>query len=268
MKLSALPYTTVNYEEESSFLAWFDYAAEIGLDGVEVMYYWPMNWHVLYRTRKRIGERKLAVSMVTTHCNPALYTDDLRKAEVKKLEGYVDLAADCGCRHVRVIGGRHDPTWCEVSTAKALDAVVKTFEMALPHAEKSGVIFALENHPGFGVTLDVVRAILQRLPSRNFGWNFDMENAYRVAGQTAFDFLNDPAVLSRLTHVHAKNFLEAPDGWNTDVALDEGMNDVRAMVAAIKAHGYDDWISIEFGGKTRDKVRRSAEFLRQTWREV
>jgi sugar phosphate isomerase/epimerase len=65
--------------------------------------------------------------------------------------------------------------------------------------------------------------------------------------------------------VHAKNFGESPDGWISDVALDEGVNDVRAMLGIIKSSGYDDWISIEFGGTTREKIRRSAEFLRGTW---
>jgi sugar phosphate isomerase/epimerase len=64
---------------------------------------------------------------------------------------------------------------------------------------------------------------------------------------------------------HAKNFKESPDGWISDVALDEGVNDVRAMLAKVKASGYDDWISLEFGGPTREKVRRSAKFVRTAW---
>jgi hypothetical protein len=92
-------------------------------------------------------------------------------------------------------------------------------------------LFVLENHPGFGVSHEVVAAIFRRISSSHFGWNFDMENAYRIPGQTAFDFLNDEALLRRLMYVHAKNFAESADGWICDVALDEGVNDVRKMLA-------------------------------------
>ena len=50
MKLSSLPFNIVNYEEEGSFSAWFDYAEQIGLNGVELMYSWPVNWYVVHRT--------------------------------------------------------------------------------------------------------------------------------------------------------------------------------------------------------------------------
>jgi sugar phosphate isomerase/epimerase len=203
--------------------------------------------------------------MIVTHCDPARFSDDLRKAEARELVSYVDLAADFGCRFVRVIAGQFDPTWREISVAKAVDAVAQTFELVLPHAEKAGIVLALENHPGFGVSRDVVGRIFQKIPSTVLGWNFDMENAYRVGGQTAFDFLKDETILRRLAYVHAKNFGETPEGWNSDVALDEGVNDIHLMLAVIKAHGYDGWISIEFSGTTRDKLKRSVKFLRESW---
>ena len=265
MKLSSLPFGVVQFEDEASFSMWFDYAQEIGLDGVELMYPWPVSWHVIHRTHERLAGRGLEVSMVTSHCDPSRLTDGLRKAEAQKLIGYVDLATDFGSRFVRVVAGSFNPTSREISVPRAIDAVVATFELVLPYAEEAGVVLALENHPGFGVSREIVAAILQGLPSPSFGWNFDMENAYRIAGQAAFDFLDDEAIMSRLVHVHAKNFGESPDGWISDVALDEGVNDVRAMLAKVKASGYDDWVSIEFAGKTREKLRRSASFLRDTW---
>jgi len=268
MKLSSLPFAIVDFQDENSFSVWFDYAEDIGLDGVELMYPWPVSWHAIHRTHKRMAGRNLEVSMITTHCDPAQFSDNLRRAEAEKLTGYIDLATDFRCRFLRVVAGRFDPTQREISVAKAIDAVVRTFELVLPYAEKAGVVLALENHPGFGVSCEVVAMILERIQSANFGWNFDMENAYRVPGQTAFDFLNDETMLRRLVHVHAKNFGESPDGWISDVALDEGVNDVRAMLAKVKASGYDDWISIEFGGKTREKLRRSAGFLRETWESL
>ena len=93
-----------------------------------------------------------------------------------------------------------------------------------------------------------------------------MENAYRVGGQTAFDFLKDETILRRLAYVHAKNFGETPEGWNSTIALDEGVNDIHLMLAVIKAHGYDGWISIEFSGTTRDKLKRSVKFYARAGR--
>lgn len=268
MKVSSLPFAMVNFEQEDSFAAWFDYAKEIGLDGVELMYQWPINRHVIDRTRKRLAGRGLEISMIVTHCDPSKFSDESRRAEAKQIMDYVDLAGEFGCRFVRVIAGRFDPAMREISVAKAVDAVVQTFELVLPHAERAKVVLALENHPGFGVSREVVAAILKQIPSPHFGLNFDLENAYRIPGQTAFDFLNDEELMRRLVYVHAKNFAESPDGWISDVALDEGVNDVREMLARIKAHGYRDWISIESGGTTREKLRRSAKYLRETWNEL
>ena len=268
MKVSSLPFGFVQFDDEDSLPVWLDYAEEIGLDGVELLYPWPVSWHLIHRTRQHLSGRALGVSMITTHCDPARFSDELRAAEAQNLIGYVDLATDFGCGFVRVVAGSFDPTWREISMAKALDAVVQTFELALPHAEQAGVVLALENHPGFGVSREVVAAILQRIPSASLGWNFDMENAYRLPGQTAFDFLDDETILGRLVHVHAKNFGESPAGWISDVSLDEGVNDVRAMLAKVKASGYDGWISIEFGGKTREKLRRSVGWLRDTWESL
>jgi len=268
MKMSSLPFGTVRFDDEESFAPWFDDAEAMGLDGVELIYSWPVSWHLIHRTHKRLAAHHLEVSMVTSSRDTAKFTDDLRRAEADSLIGYVDLATDFGSRYVRVLAGMFDRTWREVSVSRAIDAVVQTFEMVLPHAEKAGVVLALENHPGFGVALDVVSAVLERLPSPHFGWNFDMENAYRLPDQTAFDFLDDPTILGRLVHVHAKNFGNSPAGWISDVALDEGGNDVRAMLARVKASGYDDWVSIEFGGSTPDKVKRSARWLRDTWERL
>jgi len=268
MKLSSLPFGFVSFEKEESFSAWFDYAEQIGLDGVELMYPWPVSWHVIHRTQKRLSAHKLEVSMITTHCDPSQFSEDLRRAEAQKLVGYVDLATEFHSRFVRVIAGSFNPTSREISLAKAINAVVGTFQLVLPYAEKAGVVLALENHPGFGASREVIAAILERIPSASLGWNFDMENAYRIPGQTAFDFLNDQRILRRLVHLHAKNYAESPEGWVSDVALDEGVNDVRAMLAKVKASGYRDWISIEFGGTTREKLRRSAKFLRATWESL
>lgn len=268
MKRSSLPYCLVDFEDEDSVSRWLDYAEDIGLDGVELMYSWPVNWHVIHRTHKLLSRRRLKVSMITTHCDPAQFSSDLRRLEAQKLVGYVDLATDFECSFVRVLAGRFDPTWRETSVSKALDAVVQTFELVLPYAKKNGVVLALENHPGFGVHWEIVAELLQRISSPSFGWNFDMENAYRVDGQTAFDFLKNTAIVGRLVHVHAKNFGESPDGWDSNVALDEGVNDVRAMLAYVKATGYDDWISIEFAGQNREKLKRSAKYLRDVWEQL
>jgi len=258
----------VRYDEEASFSDWFGYAERIGLDGVELLYPAPPTWHLVHRTHRRLAEHQLEVSMVTTDCEPVQFVDELRDAEVLKLTAFVDLAADFGSRFVRVTAGSFNPEMRETSVTKALDAAARTFERVLAHAEKAGVTLALESHPGFSVSREVVSGLFERMPSPCFGWNFDMENAYRLRGQTAFDFLNDDAIRRRLVHVHAKNFGESPDGWVSDVALDEGVNDVSAMLAEVKATGFDDWISIEFAGTTREKLARSAAFLRETWESL
>lgn len=243
---------------------WFEFASEIGLEGVEIMYGWPLDWYVIHQVRQLLPRYTLKVSMIVTHNNLCRFTSSERQEECNIINGYIALAEDFNTNIIRVLAGPWDRTWPEISRKKAVNAVVATVNECLTYASKKNMTLVMENHPGMGVDKDIIQEIFEKIDSPNFGWNFDMENAYRREAQTAFDFLNEKSILRKLAYVHAKNYLESSDGW-LPAAVSDGVLDVKSMLKKIKDSGYNGWLSFEYSGKNWDEVKRSADFIRETW---
>ena len=267
MKISSLPYCAVRFMDVDCMRKWFTFASDIGLEGVELMYGWPLDWYVLHQVKKLLSEYPLNVSMIVTHNNFCRFTPAEQQEECRILDGYMALAEEFGTNIVRVLAGTWNRIWKETSSRKAVDAVVTTASQCLRRAEEKNMMLVMENHPGMGVDRDILQAIFEKIDSPNFGWNFDMENAYRREGQTGFDFLNEASLLKRLRYVHSKDFIEMPYGW-MPVALGGGGLDVKGMFKKIKDSGYQGWLSFEYGGEDWGEIKRSADYIRETWPSI
>ena len=266
MHISNLRYRHLSYEDLSALEGWMAYVAENGFDGIELIYRTlPCDMSLIARTKELVKRYGMPVSMVTSSHDNSVFTEEEKQKASATLKAYVNLATEFESQFIRVLARGYDRQRKEISLQRAIDAVVDVFERALPYAARQDVIFALENHPGFGAEKSVIQAILERIPDPYLGWNCDFVNAYRIEGQTLYDFLNEESLLSRLVHVHAKTFAETPDGWDIGVALDEGDLDVAHFLHIIKGTGYDGWISIEFGATNREKIIRSKQFIEKVW---
>jgi len=265
MKISALPYMIADYNDLESACKWYELAPEIGLDGVELMYGYPVPWHLIYRTFEYLQKKKLPVSIVVAHNEFYRLTPQEQKQEVEVIAGYIDLARYFQTNLVRVIVGYWwNETRKETSPKKALAAIIETIKRCLSYAEEKEVILALENHPGTGVSKVILQEIFEHIDSPYLGWNLDTENAYRIDNQTAFDFLEEESIIRRLVHVHLKNFQPDQDGW-LPTSLEKGILDVKKMLKIIQSHGYDGWLSLEYAGEKVEDLRDSVSFVRKVW---
>jgi len=255
-----------NFEDEASVESWCQIARRAGLDGIELMYPFPIPWHIVHRTENLLAKYRLRPSIITIHNDFMRLTPKGQKEELNIVTSFMELASAIGAGMIRVIFGGWDPiSGAEVSRARALAAAISTIKMCLEPAARLKVVMALENHPGMGVSREMIHDIFNAVKSPFFGWNFDMENAYRIPGQDGFSFLNDPIIAKRICYVHAKNFKKTPDGWDQNIALDQGDLDVAGMLTAVKRMGHDKWISFEYAGKDAKQLIRSAHYLRKAW---
>lgn len=116
---------------------------------------------------------------------------------------------------------------------------VHTMKSVSGIAEEHEVCVALEN---CGCTAAYQLAMVQLVNSPFVQAYFDMANA-KVAGDDPVEAIQ--LLGGHLAHVHAKNWKADADGKREGTPLDYGDIDVAGCIAALKAVGYDDYVTLE-----------------------
>ena len=266
MKICAFPWACVSREGTrgtTKLEKWLDLAQTYGLDGLEV----PTPWigpkdskEAVKAFKESLARCGLAVGMYNLDLDN--WADPATAEQAKPL---IEMAAELGAPLLRMMAQRWHPQIREMSRSYAIrvsvDGLGKVAELARPY----GISLAIENHHNHvGIELEDFVQILIGLPCDNVGVNFDPKHPSRVDKDT-MTFLRHPKVLGRIKCTHLDNFSDTIDGWNRNIALDEGDLDVAEVIRTIKATGYDGWLSIEFGGSDVTVVERSVRFVRRVW---
>ncbi len=266
---------------------WVELAAPLGLDGLE--YYSgmleladPLKWSAARRT---VEERGMVIPMLC--CSPDFsHPDaDFRAQEIEKEKNWIRMAAALGAGYCRVLSGQRRP---ELTRERGLDLVAQSIEACLPEAERCGVTLIIENHykddfwsyPEFAQKMDVFCALVERVKHPRFGVNYDPSNAF-LAGDDPLELLE--RVKHRVVTMHASDRYLA-EGTIEDLRRDEtgaegyakrlrhgtigkGLNDYDAIFGALKAVGFDGWVSIEDGVDGMEQLAESVQFVRRKLRQ-
>jgi len=272
MQISSLPHGCVGVgpERPIQVLDWFGLAADHGLDGVEVMDNWVMRGvmestdHALMDAiGARLAALPLHVSAFINHGPHVWDSEEINRRELDKARLFMDWAVALGTRIFRVTTAVR-PEGANIPDAQAMVTFAGMIETLLPEAEQRGLVIGLEEHPGFAGTTRKMAALLEHIPDRRFGIAYDMKNTLRE-GEAPTDLFLYPGVLDRVLYTHVDNFKQTPSGWDRSVTLDAGVVDIRRMVLGLRAHGYDGWLSVEYGGKDLEQVFKSIAWLRGVW---
>jgi fatty-acyl-CoA synthase len=138
-----------------------------------------------------------------------------------------DFARSLPAALERVFGGPVDD----------LGDVARRLEAPLQRAEELGVVVALETHDAFASAARVAE-LLHLVPSHAFAALWDLHHPYRM-GEQPDDVL---ALLGeRIALVHVKDAR-----GEQLVLLGEGEVPVAESLAALRAAGYDGWVSVEW----------------------
>ena len=262
MKIGVSSYSFSKYIDKTGcdYFTVCDKAKEIGFDGIEFI---NLNKKCAVddeiKTAKEIKAycEKIGLEIVAYTVGANLLAGDL-DAEIANLKHCVDVAEALGVKTMR-----HDiayalpegKTWWEV-----IDDLVPSIREITNYAKAKGIRTCSENHGYIFQAPERVKAVIDAVADANYGWLIDIGNFLCADCQPL------PSVKTALPyamHVHAKDFLykdgsfPKPSGFNLTTTggnylrgtvVGHGVVPVKDCLNAIKASGYDGWISLEFEG--------------------
>ncbi len=172
------------------------------------------------------------------------------------------IAERTGARIVRVFS-----YWRSVHPEVCFDRIARALEQLAKQAARHGLIIGLENEHACNVATGAETALMMAWvvqPNLRIVW--DPANAY-ISGETPYPKGYSQLPAARVAHVHAKD-CRVENHQPEWCALGEGGIDWSGQVRALRARGYDGWISLEthWQGPRNDKLEASricARNLRQ-----
>ena len=269
-----------------SLFEWIEMASSLGVEGLELYpgFFAAQDRSYLAEIRDALARHAFTMPMLCASPDFTQESREARLAEVERCKGWIELVASFeapGPRTCRVLSGQRRPG---ISEDDGVAMVVEAIGSLLPHAERHGVILALENHykdsfwtyPEFAQRLPVFLRIVEAIESPWFGVNYDPSNAI-LAGDDPLAVLD--AVKGRVVSMHASDRGLDPGYSLEDLRAAEeavgyarflhhgeigtGLNDFPAIFRILRAAGFSGWVSIEDGMNGLDEIRGSAAFLRR-----
>jgi sugar phosphate isomerase/epimerase len=192
-----------------------------------------------------------------------------RAQQVAQTLRYIDIAHELGIPCIRLNTGRWNttPTFDELMAKRGIEPVlpgyteedgfkwcIDAIEQCLGHAEKQGVVLALENHWGLSRTPEGLLRIINAIDSP---W-------LRVLMDTG-NFLEDPypkleMIAPKTVFVQAKTYYGGGEWYELDL-------DYTRIAKILRKVNYRGYISLEFEGKedAQTAVPKSLEMLRRAF---
>ena len=266
MKIGVSSYSFNRYlkERKGGYADILKIAKEIGFDGVEFIDLINESWgqtgdaiEMAKEIRKTADELGLEIPAYTVGAN-LLASDP--EAEVNRLFDALEVAKALGAgvlRHDASFSLKKLPgyTW-----ESGISEMVPLIRRIADRAASLGIRTCSENHGMIYQDAVRVEELIRRVGHPNYGWLVDIGN-FVVTDGDPLESVKRAAPYA--FHVHAKDFIlksreqtPSPDGfarsrggnlWRGTV-LGHGAIPVLECLSALKASGYDGWVSLEFEG--------------------
>lgn len=246
-------------------------AAKIGFDGVEVLHRQMDNDTSAYchKLKKMAFEEGLELVMLSIHQDFVTPDAKERKEMVDHTKHCMDMAVELGTACIRLNSGRwktiksfddlmkvkgEEPPLPGYKTEDAFKWCIDSIQQCLEHAEKTGVMMALENHWGLTTNVDNLLEIVKRVNSPWLGINLDCGN---FPGEPYPSFTK---VAPHATIVQAKTYYGGGVWYTLDI-------DYTKIAAILAKAGYKGYISLEMEGNepAATAVPKSYKLLRDAF---
>lgn len=181
LKTSMCAYSMRKYfgEGKMNIDDFIEYAAKLGLDGVELTFYYfpnypePSSNKYLYHVKKKAFLSGLEINGTAVGNDFCVADKDKLAQEIKRVKTWTECTSKLGAPEMRVFGGRVPAGDTEEDSVKR---TVEAFKECCEHASKYGVVLALENHGGICTTAEQVLNIIKKVNSEWMGANLDTGN--------------------------------------------------------------------------------------------
>jgi L-ribulose-5-phosphate 3-epimerase len=275
IKLAVSIYSYWHFTEEKYPIEQvIDSATDIGFEGVEILHRQMREESTSYLNmlKRRAFLNGLDLIMLSIHQDFISPVVEERQFNIEHTKHCIDLAYQMGIPCIRLNSGRWrtiksfdelmaaggvEPPLPGYTEEDAFQWCIDSIEQCLPHAEKAGVVLALENHWGLTSNIDSLLRIYQTINSPWLGINMDTGN-YVGDPYPQIEKLAPHAVI-----VQAKTY---PGGgvWYT---LNLDYHQIAKILRKANFHGY---ISLEMEGKEPavTAVPKSYQILRECFQNI
>lgn len=185
----------------------------------------------------RARQAGIEICCLATGCK---YADPAHApAEIEQTRRYLDLAADLGCRRLRVFGGAYPES---VSPQQATDGLVRALAAVAPDAAARNVTICVETHDSW-TDPRVVADVMRRVNHPAIAVNWDVLHPLRQSGVSLQDAHATLRPWIRHVHVH--------DG-SLDLQtlrllpIGQGQVDHATVLRLLRDSGYDGYLSGEW----------------------
>src|SRR5438067_563342 len=258
MKLMQLAFSTNAYLN-FSFPEAARRLAEIGYAGLELMADVPHAWPAYLlpeqkqAVRDALAKYNLAVSNVNAfmmhavndprqkYWHPSWIEPDrhYRQIRIDHTKRALTLAKELGAACITTEPG--GPVEPGASWKDALSLFVEMIKPVAEHAEKEGVSLLVEPEPGLLIeTCEQFEEFMKHVDSPAIGMNYDIGHAFCVKDDPATTI---PRVAKYIRHFHLEDI--AATRIHQHMIPGTGAIDFKATLAAIRAIGYDGWLTVE-----------------------
>lgn len=248
-----------------------DNAARLGFDGVEILHRQMENEQTAYMNglKRRAFAAGLDLVMLSIHQDFVDPDPEQRRKAIEHTKHCLDLAHQMGIPAIRLNSGRwgtirsfddlmaangQEPPLEGYSDDDAFKWCIDSIHECLPHAEKTGVLMALENHWGLTTDPRNVIKIYKAVDSPWLGVNMDTGN-----------YVGDPyagieILAPHATVVQAKTYYGGGEWYTLDL-------DYKRIAAILRSHGFGGYVSLEMEGKEDPEtaVAKSYQVLREAF---
>ncbi len=238
---------------------------------------------VLREIRQRAADVGMEIAFLTPYITALNSLDGpTYRTQVDLLKRGVDVAVELGAPGLRVYGGKEVP---EAEWQPHFERLVAGLRIGGEMARSAGVKLAVENHQTTMTvsarrTMEVVRAV----GLGSVGVLYDQANLSHMHQEEFAEALG--LQQGHIVHVHVKDFVKKPGrerSTSDTVAfmpsegrsiitkvVGEGIVPWASIIPALKATGYDGWLSLELEKRwypdelpsEQEAFRQSAAFLR------
>ena len=248
-----------------------DDAARLGFDGVEILHRQMEEESAAYmnRLKRRAWANGLDLVMLSIHQDFVDPDPDARRKDIEHTKHCIDLAAQMGIPAIRLNSGRWNTirSFDDLMKAKgdepplegyakddAFKWCIDSIEQCIPHAEKAGVVMAIENHWGLTTQPNDLLRIYHAVRSPWLGMNVDTGN-----------YVGDPYPQMELlaphaTIVQAKTYYGGGVWYTLDL-------DYKRIAAILRKAGFRGYVSLEMEGNepAETAVPKSLAVLREAF---
>ncbi|TWO32241.1 sugar phosphate isomerase/epimerase [Seonamhaeicola sediminis] len=235
--INAYSFNTELRSGAMTFYDMMEYAADIGLDAVDLTGYYfysypkPPTNKDLFELKRKALKLGLDISWTGVRNDFATPNVENRNSDIELIKNWLEVSSKLGSPIMRVFTGRHKSDTHSKDEIK--EWMVKDFKTCAKYGEQNGVIVGLQNHDEFLFTSEEVIDVLKRVNSDWFGLILDCgslpsNNPYKEI-ETLAPYANYYFVKE---HVKQKDSTKVPA-------------DLKRIAQIIQSSNYGGYVSFE-----------------------